>query len=471
MHPKTDSPVVSPFKKHRHSSKEPKGLMISGSIFKHILFFAIPLILGNFLQQLYNTADSIIVGNFVGPAALAAVGASTPVINLIIAFAQGASVGAGVVISQFLGANQRKEVQKAVHTALALALALGIILTITALILAKPILIWMDTPSDVFSNSVLYFQIFFAGILFNVLYNMASGILNAAGNSKRSLFYLTIASITNIILDLLFIGWFKMGIAGAAIATDISQVLSSLLAICFLMRTDTEIHVKLSQIRFHKDMLVRTIQVGLPTGIQNAVISFSNVLVQTCVNAYGAVAMAGFGAYLKIDGFNCLPVLSIAMAVTTFVGQNYGAGKIERIKKSIWISLAMGIGYTIFSSIFIFICSRELIAMFSSDPHVIEYGKLAANYFVPFYWIMAIMNILGGVVRGTGKSVPPMLIMLFSLCVFRIFWIWLVLPHFNGIEGIYINYPISWLIGAILMMLYAWKGKWLVYRSSKFQKA
>ena len=352
------------------------GLMTDGNILKKIIFFSVPLILGNLLQQLYNTADSIIVGNFVGSNALAAVGSSTSLINLLIAFSQGAAVGAGVVVSQYLGADDRKGIRDAVHTSMAIALILGIALTIGGVFLSRPLLLWMHTPQDVLADSVAYLQIYFGGVVFNVLYNMASGILNAVGNSKRSLLYLGSASITNIVLDLLLVRGFHMGVAGAAIATDISQLVSSVLAIGFLMRVPTSYRISLRQIRIQKKMASRIIRIGLPTGIQNMVISFSNVLVQSSVNRFGADAMAGFGAYMKIDGFNILPVTSFSMAVTTFTGQNYGAGKIDRVKKGMWATLAMGFLYTVATGALLLLFSDPLMRMFTDNTAAIAYGEL-----------------------------------------------------------------------------------------------
>ena len=274
-------------------SETKKGtLMTEGSIIKNILFFAIPLILGNLLQQLYNTADSIIVGNFVGKNALAAVGSSTSVIYLLIAFSQGASVGAGVVVSQYLGAKKKKETEDAVHTALAISVILGVILTIGGVLFSRRLLLWMHTPEEVFDGAVLYLQIYSGGLLFNVLYNMAAGILNAGGNSKRSLIYLAYASVTNIILDLVLIRGFGMGVEGAAIATDISQVVSSVLATGYLMRVKADYRVSLRKIKIHRQMAGRIVKIGLPTGIQNMVISLSNILVQSSVNGFGADAVA-----------------------------------------------------------------------------------------------------------------------------------------------------------------------------------
>jgi putative MATE family efflux protein len=436
-------------------------LMTDGNIPKQILVFAIPLILGNLLQQLYNTADSIIVGNFVGSNALAAVGSSTSLICMLIAFGQGAAVGAGVIVSQYLGARQKNQVQDAVHTAMAMAVLLGVVLSVVGALLSRPLLLWMQTPEEVLGDSTTYLRIYFAGTLFNIMYNMASGILNAAGDSKRSLIYLACASVTNIGLDLLLVGALNMGVAGAAIATDASQLVSSVLAVWHLVRVRTDYQVTLRKIRIHKKMAVRIIQVGLPTAIQNMVISFSNVLVQSSVNLYGADAMAGFGAYMKIDGFNILPVLSISMSATTFVGQNYGAGRLDRVKKGMWVTIIMGVIYTVVVGGLLLLCANPLMRMFTSNAEAIVYGKLAMRYFCPFYFLLSIMYGFAGTVRGVGKSVPPMVILLFAMCLFRIAWIQFILPHFATINGIFLLYPVSWTIGMSLMALYTWKGKWL----------
>ena len=317
-------------------------LMTEGSIVKSLLLFALPLIFGNLLQQMYNTADSIIVGNFVGSNALAAVGSSGSPIYLLIGFSQGLAVGAGVVVSQYLGAGDHKESREAVHTSLAIAVVMGLLLTVGGVACGRALLVAMNTPAEVLADAVTYIRIYFGGVLFSVVYNMTAGILNAAGNSRRSLVYLAWASVTNIVLDFVFIVGLRMGVAGAAIATDLSQLVSCVLSLRFLMKSEDACRVELSAIRLHRKMAGRIIRVGLPTGIQNMVISFSNVLVQASVNSYGAAAMAGFAAYMKIDGFNILPVSSISMAATTFVGQNYGAGRLDRVKRSVWVTLAIG---------------------------------------------------------------------------------------------------------------------------------
>lgn len=443
------------------NEKKNTVLMTEGGIFKNLLFFATPLILGNLLQQMYNAVDSIIVGNYVGSNALAAVGAGASLIYLLIAFSLGASVGAGVIVSQYLGAKEKEGVHKAVHTAMTISIILGLILTAGGILFSRKLLVMMNTPAEILDDAACYLRIYSYGLIFNVVYNMAAGILNAAGNSRRSLMYLAAAAVVNIFMDLLLIAGLKIGVAGAAIATNFSQAISCILALWFLFRVQADYRISLKSLRIHKAMALRIIQIGLPTGIQNMVISFSNILIQASINQYGATAVAGFSAYLKIDGFNILPVLSFSMAITTFIGQNYGAGKYDRMKKGMWVTLLMGIVYTVLTGILLLTFSGQIMRLFSEDVGVIAYGQTAMRYFCPFYWILAILHSLAGTVRGTGKSIPPMVVLLVSLCLFRIVWIQLVLPYYTSIEGIFILYPVSWLVGAVLMILYTWKGKWI----------
>lgn len=439
-------------------------LMTQGNIWKLLITFSIPLIIGNLLQQMYNTADSIIVGNFVGSNGLAAVGSGTALINLIIAFAQGASVGAGVVVSQYIGADKKDKIKISVHTSICISIILGLILSLLGIFASPSLLIMMKTPKVVLKSSILYLQIYCGGLIFNVIYNMATGILNAAGNSKKPLVYLAIASFTNIILDLLFIKIFKLGVMGAAIATDISQAISCILAIGYLLKVKSDYKLYIKDLKINKETAVKIIKIGLPTAIQNMVISFSNVLVQSSVNAYGATAMAGYAAYLKIDGFNILPVLSISMAVTTFTGQNVGANRLDRVKKGMYSSLIMVFVYTAFIGAVLLIFSHQVLGLFTHSAHVITYGQLVMKYFCPYYFLLGILNVLAGTVRGAGKGIPPMIILLFSMCIFRILWIKIALPFYSSIDGVFILYPISWLVGAILMIFYTKFGKWLPHK-------
>lgn len=439
-------------------------LMTQGNIWKLLITFSIPLIIGNLLQQMYNTADSIIVGNFVGSNGLAAVGSGTALINLIIAFAQGASVGTGVVVSQYIGADKKDKIKISVHTSICISIILGLILSLLGIFASPSLLIMMKTPKVVLKSSILYLQIYCGGLIFNVIYNMATGILNAAGNSKKPLVYLAIASFTNIILDLLFIKIFNLGVMGAAIATDISQAISCILAIGYLLKVKSDYKLYIKDLKINKETAVKIIKIGLPTAIQNMVISFSNVLVQSSVNAYGATAMAGYAAYLKIDGFNILPVLSISMAVTTFTGQNVGANRLDRVKKGMYSSLIMVLVYTVFIGAVLLIFSHQVLGLFTHSAQVIMYGQLAMKYFCPYYFLLGILNVLAGTVRGAGKGIPPMIILLFSMCIFRILWIKIALPFYSSIDGVFILYPISWLVGAILMIFYTKFGKWLPHK-------
>lgn len=441
--------------------------MTEGSIWKKILFFSIPLILGNLFQQLYNTVDSIIVGNYIGSEALAAVGSSGSLINLLIGFCIGASAGAGVVIAQFYGAQDKEGVRKAVHTTIAIAIAAGAILTIVGIVTTPLLLKAMGTPKEVFDQASIYLKVYFGGILFSVVYNMSAGILNAVGNSKRSLVYLMIAATSNIFLDLLFVVVFKMGIVGAAIATDISQLLSCIFIILFLVRSEDVYRVKLKDIRCYDNLLGKILKIGLPTGVQNIVISLSNVIVQSSVNSFGAVAMAGFAAYIKVDGFNILPVLSFSMAATTFVGQNVGAGRLDRVKKGMYVSVAMGIIYTVCTGILLLAFAPQVIGVFTQNGKVVEYGVYIMRFFCPFYWMLGILHILAGTIRGTGKTMQAMVVFLFSLCIFRVLWIWGAMSVSHKIGGVMLGYPLSWLVGLVMILIYVWKGNWMPYGMKK----
>lgn len=348
--------------------------MTEGNIVKSLLLFSIPLILGNLLQQTYNTVDSIIVGNYVGSSALAAVGSSTALINLLIGFSQGISVGAGVIVSHSIGAKDNKKIELSVHTAMMLSILLGTFLSIVGFIFTPQLLEWMKTPVEVMSESITYLRLFFLGTVFNIVYNMEAGILNAVGNSKRSLLYLGVASVTNIILDIIFVKILGMGVSGVAIATNISQFISCILALRFLVKVSDNYKVYLNKIKIHKETAIKIVKIGLPTGVQSMVVSLSNVLIQSSVNTFGASVMAGFGAYLKVDGFNILPVLSLGMASTTFTGQNYGAGKKDRVKKGLWITIAMGVIYTTVIGILLFIFSQSIMQLFTQDEKIIDAG-------------------------------------------------------------------------------------------------
>ena len=436
-------------------------LMTSGTIWKEILLFSIPLVLGNLFQQLYNIVDSIIVGNVVGSSALAAVGASGAIIQLLVGFCIGASAGAGVVTSQYYGARDDEGVRKAVHTTLAISIVAGAILSVIGVLAAPLILDLMGTPAEVFDQASDYLRVFFAGIIFSVIYNMSAGILNAVGNSRRSLIYLIIAAVSNIFLDILLVAVFKMGVVGAAIATDISQLISCIFILRFMRRSKESYHVKLRDIRFYDNLLSKIVKIGLPTGIQNIVISLSNVVVQSGVNSFGATVMAAYAAFNKIDGFILLPILSMSMAATTFAGQNYGAREFDRVHKGMKVSIGMGAVYAVVAGALMLILAPYIIRIFTGEQAVIDYGIYMMKYMYPFYWIIAIFHIATGTIRGVGKTMQAMIMSICSLCAARILWIYGSFQFAHKLYLLLLGYPITWIIGAIMMLIYIKKGKWL----------
>lgn len=436
-------------------------LMTEGVIWKQLLLFSFPLLIGNLFQQLYNTVDSIVVGNFIGSQALAAVGSSNSLINLIIGMFMGIATGAGVIISQYYGAGNEKKLSWAVHTCIALSFIGGIFLSILGVILSPYILKWMDTPKDVIDNSVIYLRIFFSGSLFNLLYNMSAGILRAVGDSKRPLYYLCISSAVNIVLDLVFVLRFSMGIAGVGYATVIAQAVSAALAFSALMRTKDSYRVELKKIAVDRRMIKRILAIGIPSGIQHSIISLSNVIVQANINVYGSAAMAGYGAYSKIDGFVMLPLQSFCIAATTFTGQNIGAESKGRVKQGIIQGIIISAVYTLALSPFLFWKARDLLQIFSSDPQVLRYGKITMSLLIPFYGVLSVHQILMGTFRGAGKTMVTMLIGVGNMCILRMIYINGIVPFFPSFEAVMLCYPITWTTTALMDVLYCWKGKWM----------
>lgn len=361
------------------------------------------------------------------------------------------------MIAQYLGAGREKQVRLSIHTALTVSILLGMVLTVLFVLCSPVILRHMNTPTEVLSDSIQYLTIFSCGLLFNVVYNMCTGILNATGNSRRPPLYLAISSITNILLDLLLVKELGMGVRGAAISTTCSQFLSCILILLFLHRVPECFRLSFRELKIHPGIAGQMIRIGFPAALQNIVISFSNLLVQSSVNSFGAKAMGGFGVYMKVDGFNILPVTSLSMAITTFTAQNYGAGHLNRIKKGIFFTLSLGMVYTLLTGFLLVSHSTAVMHLFTPDSQIVHYGQLAMVYFCPFYFLLSILHTLASALRGVGNTVAPTVILLFSLCVFRILWVQLILPHLNSISGIYLLYPVSWAFGTILMVLYTRK--------------
>lgn len=435
--------------------------MTEGVIWKEILLFSIPLLLGNLFQQLYNAVDSVVVGNYIGAQALAAVGSSAPVINLLVSFFMGLAVGAGVIISRYFGARKKEELHIAVHTSLALTFAAGLVMTLIGVLISPYVLQWVGTPSDVMESSVLYLRIYFLGILSVMVYNMGSGILRAVGDSRNPLYFLIVSSVTNIILDMLFVIVFHMGIAGVGWATLIAQTISAVLTMLMLMRTKEEYQVKLKHIRFHKHMLYEIVRLGLPSGLQNAIVSFSNVIVQSNINAFGSLAMAGCGSYTKIDGFAILPVMSYSMALTTFTGQNMGAKKYDRVKQGAKTGILMSVITIVCISALLLILGPNVLAIFSSDPTVINYGLYMMHVLAPGYIFLAISHAFNGIIRGAGITTVPMIVMVTCWCGLRMAWILTSVPLFHDIGVVFMGWPLTWIASALWLFLYYRKGSWM----------
>lgn len=441
--------------------KSSKVDLTEGSIWKQIVLFTIPLILGNLFQQTYNAVDSIIVGNFVGSSALAAVGSSASVINMLVSVFMGVTVGAGVVISKYYGARDDDGVERAVHTMVAFGLGGSVVLTVAGVLLTPSILGWMGTPDSVMPNSIIYFRIFFAGITSTFMYNVGSGIFRAVGDSRRPLYYLIVAAVLNTVLDLLFIVVFHWGVAGAAVATVIAQTVSCFLTFHKLCTEKSSYQVNVKKIKIHKKELGQIINIGLPGGVQNSIVSFSNVVVQSNINAFGEQAIAGCGAYWKIDGFAILPASSFAMAITTFVSQNIGAKKYERVKKGAYFTLICGMLTAELIGVGIYLFAPTLIGLFNQDPTVVAYGTEMARNIVPAYFLVSFSHGMAGVLRGAGKSQVPMITLIFCWCVLRVIWMWGMLNVVNDIHIVYWAYPITWACSGIILFIYFLKAKWV----------
>ena len=438
-----------------------RGLMTSGVIWKELLLFSIPLLLGNLFQLLYNTVDSIVVGNFVGHQALAAVGASTPLINMLIGFFMGVAAGAGVLVSRFFGARKLEELHIAVHTFVAFTFLFGVLMMVAGITLTPLFLQWMGTPADIMDMAVLYLRIYFLGIIPTMLYNSGAGILQAVGDSRRPLCFLTIASVLNIILDLVFVIQLNMGVAGVAWATLIAQTVSCILVAVTLLRSKESYQIIPKKIRIDKPMLMQIVRLGIPSGLQQMIVSFSNVLVMSYVNRFGSAAIAGFSSANKFDNFLGLPVNSFMLAITTFVGQNMGAKQIERVKKGINTCMFMGIGIVIAIGIPAYLFSDLCIRMFSQEADVIYYGSWMMRTLVPFYSILNIAQVLTGAVRGTGNTTVPMLINVFYYCIIRQVFLAVAMMFVNSIVVVFWSYPLTWTLSAVTLFIYYKRGSWL----------
>ena len=426
-----------------------------GVIWKQLLIFFFPIMLGTLFQQLYNTADAVVVGRFVGTKALAAVGGSTgQITNLIVNFFVSLASGATVIIARYYGAKNKKDLNDTLHTAAALSIVGGIITTIIGIALAPVLLEMMKTPADVMQDSVTYLRIYFAGIIFVFIYNVGSAILRAVGDSTRPLYYLIVCCFINIFLDILLVVGFGMGVAGAAIATVISQVVSAVLVVHALMKSTDMYRLHPKEIRFHRFLLISIVTIGLPAGIQSIMYNISNIIIQTSLNNLGTDTMAAYTAFGKIDAIYWMISGAFSVSIVTFIGQNYGAGKYDRMKKSVKVCLLLDFIASLLVSALLLFLGQYLLQLFTTDPEVIRIGMEIIRIIAPSYVLFIFIEILSSALRGMGNVLVPMIMTCTGVCILRILWIFLAVPHWPGVQSILMSYPISWGLTAVLFIVY-----------------
>ena len=431
--------------------------MTTGNITRHIIAFAFPLLIGNIFQQLYNTVDTWVVGRYVSNEAYAAVGTIGPVINMLIGFFMGLSSGAGVVISQYYGAKRYEDVKKTVHTAIVMTVILGVVFTVVGLGMTPYMLRLMKTPENVLPESTAYLRIYFSGIMGLMLYNIGAGILRAVGDSRRPFYFLVICALMNTFLDLLFVLVFKMGVEGVALATILSQCISAILVMITLLRTNECIKLRLGKLRIHWQMLGKIFRVGIPAAIQMAITSFSNIFVQSYINFFGDNCMSGWTTYAKVDQLLFLPMQSIALASTTFVGQNLGCNQVKRAKQGVTHALFLALGSSAILMVPVLIFAEPIVGFFNSKPEVIHYGSLLLRWITPFYLLCCFNQIYGGALRGAGNSKAPMIIMLSSFVLFRQIYLFCMARICNEIIPIAMSYPAGWLLCSAATTVYFYK--------------
>ena len=442
---------------HRNRPAAKRGRdvdMTQGSITKHLITFALPLLAGNIFQQMYNMVDTWVVGRYVSNEAYAAVGTNGPIINLLIGFFMGLSSGAGVVISQYYGAKRYEDVSRTVHTAMAMTLILAVLFTGLGIFMTPYMLSIMNTPANVLPESSTYLRTIFSGIGGLMIYNIGSGILRAVGDSRRPFYFLVVCAVMNTVLDLVFVIRFRMGVQGVALATILSQAVSAALVLVTLLRTRECIHLQPSKLRLHWDMLKKIFRVGIPAAIQMAITSFSNIFVQSYINFFGDNCMSGWTTYAKVDQLLFLPMQSIALASTTFVGQNLGSNQVERAKKGVTHALIIAMTSTVVLMIPVMVYAPQIVAFFNSKPEVVDYGSMLLRYITPFYVLCCFNQIYSGALRGSGNSKAPMIIMLSSFVAFRQVYLFIMSRICNEILPIAMSYPAGWLLCSTLTLIY-----------------
>lgn len=436
-----------------------------GVIWKQLMLFFFPILLGTFFQQMYNTADAIIVGKFCGKEALAAVGGTTGVlVNLLVGFFVGVSSGATVIISQYFGARRVNDVSRAIHTTVALALASGALLTVVGVLFSEQMLTLIGTPEDVLGHAVSYLRVYFLGMIPQLIYNIGSGILRAMGDSRRPMIFLICAAMTNIVLDVVLVLGANMGVVGAGIATVLSQVISATLILITLRNANEAYRLKARSIRFHSDMLTQIVKIGLPAGLQSVMYSVSNIIIQASVNGFGTDVVAAWTAYGKIDGLNWMIVNAFGVAITTFAGQNFGAGQYDRLKKSVRTCLMISALAVVSLSVFVLTAGKLMLGLFADDPVVIETGYRIIRLIAPTYVTYIFIEILSGSMRGTGETFAPTMMTLTGICLIRLFWVLSVVPKHHDLGVLMVSYPMTWIITGVMFIVYYLRGNWLKRR-------
>lgn len=438
-----------------------RNSLTEGSIWKSMLIFAFPVLLSNLLQLFYDTFDAWTVGHFLGDAALAAVTSSSSLIFLLVGFCNGLSLGAGVVIARHFGAKRYHDLQKAIHTAVAFGMTAGLVLTVIGVCSTPVILRWMDTPANVLPLSIQYFRFYFSGAVFVVMYNMFVGILHAVGDSRHPLYFLMISCSINVVLDLIFVGVLRLGVAAAALATTISQGISAALCCIHLLRTNEVYRLIPGQIRFHGASLKEIVRIGFPSGVQNSMISIANVVVQSSINGFGSAAMAGCGAHTKLEGFAFLPVICFSQAISTFVGQNLGAEQYERTRKGVRFGVLCGTIMAEAYGIAAWFFAPNLISIFNDAPAVLDFGSRHMRTVCLFYFLMAFSHCMAAVFRGAGKASVPMYTMLTFWCIVRILYLRLALPMVNELTTVSWAYPLTWCCSSIAFLIYYKTADWM----------
>ena len=432
--------------------------LTEGPVFKSLLLFSIPLLLSNLFQQLYNSVDSAVVGRYAGDAALAAVGSTAALLNLIIGFFLGISTGTNILYAMHYGAGDHQGLKKLINSAMLISLICGVVISVAGVFASETMLVWMGSPDDVLPLATEYLQICMAGTVVVLVYNVGAGMIRAEGDSTRPLVYLVIGGVTNFIFDMIFVAWLGMGAAGAALATVLAQAVSAVLTVIRLTKLHEDYRLRPMKMRMNRLAVWDITRISIPCGLQGSMFAISNLLVQSKINSFGSIAMAGVAAYSKIDGFIYMPLMAVSLAVSTYVGQNIGAGKFERVQKGIKTCLLMSIVTAVVLGTAVMLLGESVVGIFTKTPEAQAYALTQMRFLAPFVWIFVFSDIFGGAIRGAGSTVMVTVISALSICVFRILWLTILLPMYNDIRILFLCYPISWALSSLATSIYYFKG-------------